>query len=103
MNRFLIALAVAMVGFTAQAQSVESDIDQKCLGHSELVIYLDRAFKETRVAVAELENGNRMELFASRRGTWTLVELMPDGKGCVNAHGKRMQVEKLNLDKRPAS
>ena len=103
MKRFVIALTAAMVGFTAQAQSVESDIDQKCLGHNELAIYLDRAFKETRVAVAELENGNRMELFASRRGTWTLVELMPDGKGCVNAHGKRMRVEKSDVIKRPAS
>ena len=96
MKRLVIALAFATVGFMAEAESVESGIGYKCLRHSELAIYLERAFNESRVAVAELENGNRMELFASRRGTWTLVELMPDGMSCVNAHGKSMRVEKSN-------
>ncbi|MFP6695896.1 MAG: hypothetical protein VCF08_03150 [Alphaproteobacteria bacterium] len=34
-----------------------------------------------------------MELLLSRRGTWTLVELMPNGLGCVHAHGQRMKVD----------
>ena len=74
-----------------------------CLGHEKLTVYLDRAFAEARVAVARLENGNRMELFASRRGSWTLIERMPGGDSCIQAHGSQMRVERKNLTERPAS
>jgi hypothetical protein len=102
MKRFLTSLALATI-VTASAQAAAQDMPTECLGHGDLRSYLDRAFAETRVAVAEAENGNRVELFASRRGSWTLVELKPDGQSCIQAHGKRMRVERSNVTKRPAS
>ncbi len=102
MKRFFAALGVAAIAATS-VQATAQDMPAECLGQANMESYLDRAFSETRVAVAQLENGNRVELFASRRGSWTLVEMTPDGQGCIQAHGSRMRVERSNLPKRPAS
>ena len=54
--------------------------------------------------MARLENSNKMELYASRRGSWTLVERLPDGDRCIQAHGSQMRVERKNENdtKQPA-
>ena len=62
------ALVLAATPLAAEAPDAG-----KCLHHAEMAVYLDRALSESRVAVARLENGNKMELYASRRGSWTLV------------------------------
>lgn len=89
-----LVLPVTLAAFSpALAMTVPDTMDVSCLARDTLSNYLDRAYGEGRIARAELDNGNPVELFASRRGTWTLVEMMPDGLGCVHAYGKRMKVE----------
>ena len=68
-------------------------MDVSCLARDTLNDYLERAYGEDRIAQAVLQNGHQVELFLSRRGTWTLVELMPNGLGCVHAYGQRMKVD----------
>ena len=75
-------------------------MDVSCLARDTMSHYLDRAYGEGRIAQAELDNGNQVELFVSRRGTWTLVEMTPDGQGCVQAYGQRMKVEGKRLPTR---
>ncbi len=84
------ALAVAAPGAAAAMPDI---MDVSCLEHKVLNEYLGRAYGESRIAQAQLENGHPVELFLSRRGTWTLVELMPDGQGCVHAYGQRMKLD----------
>ncbi len=98
----MAAGAVAALVLVATPLAAEAPDAGKCLHHAEMAVYLDRAFSEARVAVARLENGNKMELFASRRGSWTLVERLPGGDSCIQAHGSQMQVERKNDTKRPA-
>ncbi len=81
----------------APAVTVPDIMDVSCLARDTLRNYLDRAYGEGRMAQAELDNGNQVELFVSRRGTWTLVEMMPDGLGCVHAFGKHMKVDGRGL------
>ena len=72
-------------------------MDESCLAQDTLNNYLERAYGEGRIARAELDNGHLVELFASRRGTCTLVELTPDGQGCVHAYGQRMKMDSDGL------
>ncbi len=85
------AMTLALAVPTA-AVAMPDIMDVSCLARDTLNDYLDRAYGEGRIAQAELENGHGVELFLSRRGTWTLVELMPDGQSCVHAYGQRMKV-----------
>ncbi|MBT3532777.1 MAG: hypothetical protein HN478_02800 [Rhodospirillaceae bacterium] len=90
-----LALPLVLIGLIGGTGAVAMPhmSDVSCLARDTLNDYLDRAYGEGRIAHAELENGHKVELFLSRRGTWTLVELMPDGKGCVHAYGQRMKVD----------
>ncbi len=99
----LAGAAVALALTASPGLAMETDTVGNCLKHEQLTVYLDRAFSEARVAEALFENGNRMELFASRRGSWTLLERLPDGESCIQAHGTRMRVERKNVAKPPAS
>lgn len=97
MTRFAVLAALVGVAVSVQQAHAMEDVDApSCLTYEVMASYLDRAFDEGRVAVGELENGHAVEMFASRSGTWTLVEIMPNGNGCIRASGTRMKVERLN-------
>jgi hypothetical protein len=89
----VLTTSFALNSSPAKAMAMPDIMDVSCLAQDTLSRYLDRAYGEGRIAQAQLDNGNQVELFASRQGTWTLVELMPDGQGCVHAYGKRLKVE----------
>ena len=75
-----VPLALALpIQSAAQAAVLPDMLDVSCLARDTLNNYLDRAYGDGRITQAELDNGYRVKLFLSRRGTWTLVELMPNG------------------------
>ena len=89
-----MSLAVAcLFALPTIAQDKQSDAGH-CMPHNALVDYLDRAFEEVRVASASLDEGQPAELFASRRGSWTLIEIRTDGLGCIKAYGERFQLQR---------
>ncbi|MDP6688559.1 MAG: hypothetical protein QF384_03595 [Alphaproteobacteria bacterium] len=87
------AVALAFAHAAGPAMAMPYNMDESCLASDELSSYLDRAYGEDRIASAELDNGHQVELFASRQGSWTLVELIPDGHGCIHAYGQRMKID----------
>ncbi|MDA0260771.1 MAG: hypothetical protein O3A21_01035 [Proteobacteria bacterium] len=64
----------------------------RCMEPQQLGDYLRDAYKEERQAVADHENGNRVFLYTSGNGTWTLVE-MTGGLACVSASGTGWHVQ----------
>lgn len=78
---------------SAMAQPADPLEATNCLAQKKAMEgYLSDAFNERQVAAGALENGNPVTLYASRKGTWTLVELMPNGRSCVKASGKQMKL-----------
>lgn len=98
-----VALALPMTIATVSQASAMTKPDflaESCLALGTMRDYLGRAYGERRAAQAELDNGNPVELFVSRQGTWTLVEMTPDGQGCVHAYGKHMKLDGGGMPKR---
>lgn len=90
-----LGAAAWLLAVPAVAQEdVPLDKAARCLPHDVLVKYLDKAFDESRIARAALDEGQPIEIYASRRGTWTLVQVHSDGLGCVNAYGDHFQLER---------
>ncbi|MEQ9642540.1 MAG: hypothetical protein RIM84_21110 [Alphaproteobacteria bacterium] len=83
-----------LAGPALAQEAVPIDKAAHCLPHDILVSYLDEAFEESRIATAALDEGQPVELFASRRGTWTLIEVHSDGLGCINAYGERFKLDR---------
>jgi len=83
----IAAIAAVLLGLNAAPAAAANVADSgRCMELQELGDYLRDAYAEHRLAVADHENGNRIFLYTSRRGTWTLVE-MTEGLACVNASG----------------
>ena len=84
----------ALLALAAPAAAVDGDYlpARDCLRSDAVPEYLGRAFSEGRVASATLDNGHDVEIYASPRGTWTMVELLPDGNGCIKAPGERLNL-----------
>ncbi len=102
-RHLLLAAAFAALIPTTSAQAMDSD-GVHCLPRQELNSYLGRAWNESRQLSGDLENGNPMAIYVSRRGSWTLVEFRPDGQACVHASGSRMSPHLARETKRsPAS
>jgi len=98
-----VALALPITIATvsqAPAMTKPTFLAESCLTLGTLRDYLDRAYGERPTAQAELDTGNPVELFVSRQGTWTLVEMTPDGQGCVHAYGKHMKLDGGGMPKR---
>jgi len=98
-----VALVLGTVSLSAPTWAMELDYGVSCLKQDELRLYLNRAFQEARIAEGALENGHRIEFFAARDGSWTMVELTSDGYGCIHSYGHGLRVERGNESKRPAS
>ena len=94
----LLALILAVTAAPAFAMR------QDCMNRVALEVYLDQAFAESRVATGELDNGNEVDLYTSRRGSWTLVERTDGGLACVHASGNGWHVDMRALGiRQPAS
>src|SRR5688572_12571596 len=76
------ALAVALA-----AGALPAAADEDCMDAAALQAYLKDAYTEGTLATADKDDGGRVRLFASRSGTWTLVELKEDGDACIIASG----------------
>jgi len=87
---FALLLAAALPAAAETPQRYRPDRD--CLAAGAMESYLDRAFAERRIASGEMADGNAFELFASRRGSWTMVEQTGDGRSCVAASGERLEL-----------
>ena len=83
----IAAVAALLFGLSFQPAMAANVADSgRCMELEELSDYLRDAYEERRLAVADHENGNRVYLYTSGNGTWTLIE-MTDGLACVNASG----------------
>ena len=85
MLRTMVAVAALLsLAGAAEADGIGFDYDR-------LATYLDRAFAEQPVSAGELDNGNEVELFTSRWGSWTLVERLPGGETRIIVSGLKWQ------------
>lgn len=66
MIRIILVVALAVFSFGAWGQ-------QACMPRDVLVQALEQRFKETSVAIALIDSGEQIEIFASRSGSWTIA------------------------------
>ena len=84
-----IAAAVAMmvVATPSMAQSV-------CGKHADIVKRLNSGYAEHRSSAGIAANGNLVEVFASKKGNWTIIFTKPGGMTCLMAVGENWRIIK---------
>lgn len=79
MPAFVLAAGAALVPHQAAAAT--------CMSHKALVSYLTERFEESPRAIGLVASRNVMEVFASDKGTWTIVMTSTRGVACIVAAG----------------
>ena len=80
----LLALWVAAVPALAR-QGPPCDERAKVVGR------LAKTFAENQKSIGITADGNILEVFASRDGSWTVLLTFPDGMACLVEHGEEWQ------------
>ncbi len=78
----LVSMLVALFPLTANANV------NACGARSKFLEYLSANFDEVPVAIGLTADGKVLEVFASGRGTWTILVTMPAGATCSVMSGE---------------
>ncbi len=60
---------------------------QVCGLRADLANHLSKVYTEVPVGRGLTKNGNLVEIFAARNGSWTMLETLPNGISCLRGSG----------------
>ena len=89
----IISTALAMILFAAPSFS-----QSLCGERAEIVKRLHSGFQEQRRSAGLATNGNLVETFVSKSGSWTILFTKPGGPTCLIAAGENWQKIKEPLN-----
>jgi hypothetical protein len=81
------AFAMMVVATPATAQMV-------CGKRADIVERLSSGYEERQSSAGIASNGNLVEVFASKKGNWTIIFTQPGGMTCLMAVGENWQTIK---------
>ncbi|MGI9512471.1 MAG: hypothetical protein ACR2OL_06175 [Anderseniella sp.] len=81
------AAAVVLAGTSFMPEDADAR-STKCGSHKDVVAFLGKKYKETRIGMGLINAGQMMELFMSEQGSWTMLITRPDGVTCFGPVGK---------------
>ncbi len=79
------AFAMMVVATPSMAQTV-------CGQHADIVKQLVQKHKEQQSSAGIAANGSLVEVFASKKGNWTIIFTKPGGITCLMAVGENWEV-----------
>ena len=83
----MLYAAIIVAAFVGPSHAQEA----RCAPHDTLSAALARTFKETVVSMGLIGNGQMLEVYASEKGTWTIVYTLPNGISCMVASGSAFE------------
>ena len=86
MKHFVYGLIIAALSMPVPAMA-----SMACSKHDELVKVLNENYQEFRIGLAisgKSEDQNIIELFVSKKGTWTAMKTAKDGMACLVDSGE---------------
>ncbi len=96
MTRLLYVLFVAF--FALQIAPAFAQSQRACGTHASIIVKLDLKFGEARLG-SGMGSGTIIELWASEEtGTWTILQVFPNGMACVKAVGEGWHTDPKKLE-----
>ncbi len=82
-----IAVTTLLAGISFMSEGADA-ANTRCGNHKDVVAFLGKKYKETRIGMGLINAGQMMELYMSAEGTWTMLITRPDGVSCFGPVGK---------------
>lgn len=86
-RKVVMCLAVVMLGLAAWSTGPPQANAARCMEHNKLVEFLDKQFGEKPRAIGLISPKAMMEVFVSKRGTWTISITSTERMSCVVSSG----------------
>jgi hypothetical protein len=87
-----IVLAAALAAFACASASEASAVGMpSCAKHEQMVGILSQLYSEKPIAMGTVNEDRFMQLFVSRKGSWTILMTKTDGQACIVAAGKNWE------------
>jgi hypothetical protein len=90
----LIAAALVLLSTTAAAQNI-------CAPRNDVVKRLWDRWQEAQITVAMINDGRLLEIFVSKKGSWTAIISDPNGRSCVASAGQEWTI--FDAPKKPGN
>ena len=90
-----LALTSCILSAPAPAQAAV------CMEHKILVSYLTQEYSEAPRALGLVTDSNVMEVYVSKKGTWTIVLTTAQGVACIVAAGDTWEEVKIAMNDGP--
>ena len=97
------ALVMSIFALSTPSRAIEYDVGTSCMKQGELLSFLYDAHHETWFANGRLANGRPIEVYMSKAGSWTMVEFIDDGYGCIHSSDHEELTERLGNHEGPRS
>ena len=98
-----IALALGVFALPTPSQATEYDVGTSCMKQGELISFLNDAYQESLFADGRLENGGQVEVYMSDAGSWTMIEFVDGGYGCIHSSSIGKDAKRHGNYERPPS
>jgi len=82
-----IAVTTLLAGISFMSDRADA-ANTRCGNHKDVVAFLGKKYKETRIGMGLINAGQMMELYMSAEGPWTMLITRPDGLSCFGPVGK---------------
>jgi len=92
-----LTLTVVAIGVAFCAQTATSTVANAaaCGMRKDLVGYLTKRYKEHPRAIGLVSKNSVLEIMVSKKGTWSILVTMTDGRTCIVAAGQNWEDIKL--------
>ena len=91
MKREMVLLPV-LIGGLLTMTATPSPASGFCADRNEMVRSLADKFKENPTAVGQINGDAAIEVFVSKKGSWTILATGTDGKSCVVSAGENWEI-----------
>jgi hypothetical protein len=86
-----LPLAAAVAAFACLATTSAHALAIQCAKHSQMVGLLSKKYSEAPVAMGTVNEDRFMQLFVSRKGSWTILVTKTNGESCIVAAGQNWE------------
>jgi hypothetical protein len=93
----------AAAAFAGALVTNASAVEVQCAKHNQMVGLLSKKYSESPVAMGTVNDDRFMQLFVSRKGSWTILVTKTDGEACIIAAGQNWEKLPALAEAEPAA
>ena len=101
MTKYLTVGLLSVVTFGLSSSFIASEAEAqpaRCTNHTNLTSHLEKKYGEKPRGIGLVSEQGVMQVYVSKKGTWTILVTNPQGQACLLAAGKGWEDLKISFE-----